>query len=125
MWSNRQKGKSKYISGGEQFYAEKLNNVNGIVNLKDRGGVKASPIRTSESLKGGVGEQAMRIWGQVTPRQRRVQCKGSKVKFAWCVCGTMRMPEYIEQVRGGVFGDEEGELMAVGEQLHTELCDQS
>lgn len=66
----------------------------------------------------------MRIWGQETPRQRRVQCKGSKVQFAWCVCGMMRMPEYIEQVRGGLLGDEEGELMAVGEQLHTELCDQ-
>lgn len=39
------KKKSKYISGGEQFYAEILNNVNGTVNLKDRGGVKASPIR--------------------------------------------------------------------------------
>lgn len=74
----KKKAISKYISGGEQFYAEKLNDAIGIVSLKDRGRGSFSSKTTFESLKVGVGAQAMRIWGQETPRQRRVQCKGSR-----------------------------------------------
>lgn len=47
--------------------------------------------KTLESLKDEVREQAIRIQGKETSRQRRVWCQGSQVKFAWCVCGTERM----------------------------------
>lgn len=79
------------MSGGKQFYVEKLKNLNGISECCRVEGGESFCIKTTlESLKDVVTEQAMPVWVKKTSRQRRGQCKGSEARLAWCVCGTIR-----------------------------------
>lgn len=93
------------MSGAKQFYGGKLKNLNGISECCRVEEGESFCIKTAfESLKDVMREQAMPMWVKETCRQRRRECKGSEVRFAWCVCGTMRPERHRASERRSVGG---------------------